>query len=90
MMIPIPRQGVYRGVDGVEQARAIAGIDDVRITATRDTVLVPLPEGRSYLGFIFAHGPTPVVVEQRLRDAHGCLRFAIDRAIAVARDAPAG
>ncbi len=89
MMIPIPRQGVYRGVDGVEEARAIAGIDDVRITATRDTVLVPLPEGRSYLGFIFAHGPTPAVVEQRLRDAHGCLRFAIDRAIAVARDAPA-
>ncbi len=88
MMIPIPRAGVYRGEEGVDAARTIAGIDDVRITAKRDTVLVPLPEGRSYLGFIFAHGATPVAVEQSLRQAHGCLRFTIDRAITVAADGP--
>ena len=88
MMIPIPRRGVYRGVEGVDEARAIPGIDDVRITAKLDTALVPLPEGRSYLGFIFARAALPAAVEQRLRDAHGCLRFAITRAIEVATERP--
>ena len=54
MMIPIPRRGVYRGVRGLDEARQVAGIDDVTITAKPDSTLVPLPEGRSYLGFIFA------------------------------------
>ena len=35
-----------------------ARIDDVRITAKTDQLLVPLPEGASYLGFIFARGAT--------------------------------
>jgi hypothetical protein len=39
---------------------------------------VPLPEGASYLGFIFAHGETPADVERALRQAHACLRFVID------------
>ena len=67
MMIPIPRRGVYRGVSGVENARRIAGIDDVMITAKPDSTLVPLPEGRSYLGFIFATSDTPASVEEALR-----------------------
>ena len=54
MMIPIPRRGVFRRADGVDEARAVAGIDDVRITAKPDQLLMPLPEGASYLGFIFA------------------------------------
>ena len=83
MMIPIPRWGVYRGVDGVEEARAIAGIDDIRITAKPDSTLVPLPEGRSYLGFIFAHADSPALAEARLREAHEALRFRIDRALAL-------
>jgi hypothetical protein len=36
---------------------------------------VPLPEGESYLGFIFARGDTPAEVESALRAAHACLRF---------------
>ena len=43
MMIPIPRRGVLRSVTGLDQARAVRGIDDVRITAKPDQVLVPLP-----------------------------------------------
>jgi hypothetical protein len=83
MMIPIPRRGVYRGVDGLDDARAVAGTDDVHVTAKPDSVLVPLPEGRSYLGFIFASGPDPSTVEAALRAAHACLRFRIDREVAV-------
>jgi biotin carboxylase len=79
MMIPIPRRGVYRGVSGVENARRITGIDDVIITAKPDSTLVPLPEGRSYLGFIFATGDSPASVEEALRRAHERLDFSIDR-----------
>lgn len=85
MMIPIPRRGVYRGVHGVNDASAVAGIDDVRITAKADEHLLPLPEGRSYLGFIFASGDDPARVEQSLRDAHDALTFDIDREIALVR-----
>jgi hypothetical protein len=85
MMIPIPRRGVYRGVHGVNAASAIAGIDDVRITAKTDELLLPLPEGRSYLGFIFASGDDPAHVEQSLRDAHVALTFDIDRDISLVR-----
>ncbi|HKB08787.1 MAG TPA: ATP-grasp domain-containing protein [Candidatus Polarisedimenticolia bacterium] len=78
MMIPIPRAGVLRGVSGVREARAVAGIDDVTISATLGRPLVPLPEGASYLGFIFARADMPAAVEAALREAHGRLRFDID------------
>jgi len=78
MMIPIPRRGVLRGVDGVDAARAVDGVEDVRITAKMEQLLVPLPEGASYLGFIFARAGDPRAVERALRAAHRQLRFAID------------
>jgi biotin carboxylase len=84
MMIPIPRRGVYRGVAGVSEAQRVDGIEEIRITARQDALLVPLPEGRSYLGFIFARGTTAARVEQALREAHGRLEFSIEREIAVA------
>ena len=83
MMIPIPQRGVFRGVEGVEAARRFANIDDVRITAKEGTVLVPLPEGHSYLGFIFAHADDTTTVERALRGAHAQLRFAIEREVPV-------
>jgi hypothetical protein len=85
MMIPIPRRGIYRGVSGVETARRIAGIDDVIITAKPDSTLVPLPEGRSYLGFIFATSDAPASVEEALRRAHDSLEFSIDRDVMIAQ-----
>ncbi len=78
MMIPIPRRGVYRGVAGVEAAGAERFIDDVRITAKADQILVPLPEGASYLGFIFARAASAADVERALRAAHARLAFQID------------
>jgi biotin carboxylase len=85
MMIPIPKRGVYRGVQGVKEAAALDGVDDIRITAKTDQLLLPLPEGRSYLGFIFASGKNPASVEQTLRHAHAMLTFEIDREIELAR-----
>lgn len=78
MMIPIPRSGVFRGAAGVDEAKAVAGVDEVLITAKPDQQLLALPEGSSYLGFIFAHAPTPDGAEQAVRSAHACLRLTID------------
>jgi len=77
MMIPIPREGIYVAVDGIEEARATPGIEDAVITAKQGQKLIPLPEGASYLGFIFARGDTPGEVEHALRVAHGKLSFEI-------------
>jgi biotin carboxylase len=78
MMIPIPRRGVFRGVDGVEAARGMPHIDDVQITAKPDQRLLPLPEGASYLGFIFSRAGRAADVDAALRAAHARLHFAID------------
>ena len=83
MMIPIPRRGIYRRVEGVDEARAVAGVEDIRITAKPDTVLVPLPEGKSYLGFIFARGAEAHAVDRALREAHARLNFVVERELAV-------
>jgi ATP-grasp domain/L-amino acid ligase C-terminal domain 2/ATP-grasp N-terminal domain len=78
MMIPIPRCGILRGVNGVDAARAIPNIVDIRITAKPDQRLVPLPEGASYLGFIFARAPGVPAVEHALRGANAQLAFIIE------------
>jgi hypothetical protein len=81
MMIPIEQRGILRGVEGTDAARIVANVDEVRITAKQDTVLVPLPEGHSYLGFIFARGDDVATVERALREAHAQLRFVIEREV---------
>jgi ATP-grasp domain-containing protein/L-aminoacid ligase-like protein len=83
MMIPIPQRGLFRRAEHVEEARSVHGIDDVRVTAKADQLLVPLPEGASYLGFIFSRAAQPAAVEAALRDAHSRLRFVIDPEIPV-------
>jgi biotin carboxylase len=81
MMIPIPKGGIYQSVEGVERALAVGGIEDVVITAADGQVLLPLPEGSSYLGFIFARCETPEEVEQALRRSHAELSFRIATAL---------
>jgi ATP-grasp domain/L-amino acid ligase C-terminal domain 2/ATP-grasp N-terminal domain len=78
MMIPIPCRGVYRGASGVDEAQATDGVDEVAVTAKIDQRLVPLPEGASYLGFIFAHGESAALVDRSLRRAHSRLRFRVE------------
>jgi hypothetical protein len=83
MMIPIPGEGVYANVNGLEEAASTPGIENVVITAKQGQKLVPLPEGNSYLGFIFAEGNSPEFVEDALRTAHERLRFEIATALPV-------
>jgi hypothetical protein len=85
MMIPIPRGGILRGVQGVEAARAVAHITGVEITAKLHSAIVPLPEGNAYLGFIFARADDPATTEAALREAHAALRFEIAPTLPVMR-----
>jgi hypothetical protein len=75
MMIPIPRPGIYVGVAGVAEARATNGIEDIVITAKPGQEMIPLPEGASYLGFIFARAADSESAVKAIRTAHAQLRF---------------
>ncbi len=83
MMIPIPSAGILKGVHGVEEAQQVPLITGIEITAKLNYPLVPLPEGASYLGFIFARGETPAEVEDAIRMAHKLLKFEVRREIPV-------
>jgi biotin carboxylase len=85
MMIPIPSAGILKGVQGVEEAQQVPLITGIEITAKLNYPLVPLPEGASYLGFIFARGETSAEVEEAIRKAHKLLKFEIRREIPVLR-----
>jgi biotin carboxylase len=78
MMVPIPRAGVLAEVRGLEDASRVAGIEQIVISAHLGQMLVPLPEGGQYLGFIFARAATPEAVELTLRTAHACLEFRLE------------
>lgn len=85
MMIPIPRHGRLRGVHGVERAKMCDGVEDVVISAKTGQELIPLPEGGSYLGFIFARASNSSDVVSVLNSAHGCLSFDVSTSITVSR-----
>jgi len=85
MMIPIPRAGVYRGVQGLEDARRVPGVEDIVITAKEGHEMFPLPEGSSYLGFLFFRGASPAKVLGGLREAHRYLRFIFSKPLPVVK-----
>jgi biotin carboxylase len=85
MMIPIPGPGLLKAVHGTTEAASIPLITGIEITAKLNHPLVPLPEGASYLGFIFARGPHPLAVEEALRLSHSALHFDIRKEIPMLR-----
>ncbi len=77
MMIPIPRRGIYHGVEGLAAAQVVPGICALTVTAEPGQMVAPPPDGASYLGFIFARAATPADAEAALRSAHRRLHFDI-------------
>jgi len=75
MMIPIPAAGVFVEAHGQDRASAVPGVEEVIISAKQGQKLLPLPEGSSYLGFLFARGESAEDVEASLRCAHGELEI---------------
>lgn len=77
-MIPIPHASILKEVHGIEEAKAVDGIDDIVISIPPGQEMIPLPEGWRYLGFIFARGESNSFVQERLREAHGKLKFDLE------------
>ena len=77
LMIPIPKAGVLKRVEGILAAQRVPYIESVEIQIREGHELVPLPEGASYLGFIFARAPSAAQAETALRAAHACLNIVV-------------
>jgi hypothetical protein len=76
-MLPVPRPGILRAVEGRADALAVPGVTGLTITIPPGQRVRPLPDGDRYLGFIFASGDSPADVEQALTAASGRLRVII-------------
>ncbi|MEA2094009.1 MAG: ATP-grasp domain-containing protein [Pseudomonadota bacterium] len=77
LMIPINKAGILRRIEGITQARAVPYVEDILIAIREGYELVPLPEGGSYLGFMFSRAPTPAQAEAALREAHAKLKIVV-------------
>jgi biotin carboxylase len=74
LMLPITSAGILRRIEGITTARAVPWIEDILISRRDGYELVPLPEGNSYLGFMFARAPTAAEAEAALRSAYASLK----------------
>ena len=83
LMIPTPAAGTLRRVEGVMAASRLPGIREVSITVREGYELIPLPEGGTYLGFVFALGEDPAGVEASLRRAQEAIRVIVAPSLAV-------
>ena len=77
-MLPVPRAGILRAVEGRAAALAMPGITGLTITIPPGQRVRPLPDGDRYLGFIFAEGGTGPEVEHALTAASQRLRVLIE------------
>jgi len=77
MMIPTPKPGVLRRVEGIMAAQQVPGIESVELAVREGHELQVLPQASSYLGFIFARGEDPAQVEAALREAHAKLTIVV-------------
>jgi len=73
MMLPIRSAGVLERVCGLSDALGVDGVVGVEISIPVGRLVIPLPEGNRYLGFVFARGPDPADVELALRRAEAVL-----------------
>lgn len=78
-MLPVPAAGVVRAIAGVDAARGVTGVTDVAITARIGDRVLPLPEGNTYMGFIFAEAGEPDEVIASLTRAARAIDFDIAR-----------
>ena len=83
LMIPAPEAGTLRRVEGVLAARRIPGIREVSISLREGYEVVPLPEGGTYLGFVFATGDHSTDVEAALRCAKETIRVIVAPSLSV-------
>lgn len=77
LMIPVPKAGILKRVEGLTEAQKVNYITSLTIDIPSGSEVQCLPESSSYLGFIFAEAETTAEVETALRAAHDKLNFII-------------
>ena len=77
-MLPVPRPGVLRAVEGRASAAAVPGVTGLTLTIPAGQRVLPLPDGDRHLGFIFAEASTHDEVENALTAARGRLHVVIE------------
>ena len=80
------KRGILEEVRGLDAAKAVPLIEDVIVTAHLREEIVPLPEGASYLGFAFARGESPGLVEAALRAAGAKLEVMVTPRLPVTKE----
>ena len=75
LMIPIAKRGMLKRVEGLLKARQVEHISNIEIHIQPGYELIPLPEGASYLGFIFATADSFEDTWKALRLSHQHLKF---------------
>jgi len=77
LMIPTPKAGILKRVEGILEAQKVEHITSLTIDIPLGNEVNCLPASSSYLGFIFAEAETAEEVEGALRNAHAKLKFTI-------------
>ena len=77
MMMPIVGRGRVREIRGLDEAAAVPLIESIEMEVRVGEMLIPLPEGADYPGFIFARGEQPEAVEAALREAWSKIEFVL-------------
>ncbi len=77
MMMPIVGRGRIQAIHGLDAAAAVPLVEDIEMEARVGDMLIPLPDGADYPGFIFARGEHPAEVESALREAWSKIEFVL-------------
>ncbi len=75
LMIPVTDSGILKRVEGLTNALQTKYVVDIEIHIREGYELISLPEGASYLGFIFAQAANYDLVYQALKAAYAELKF---------------
>lgn len=78
LMIPIPRHGTLRAVDGLGEAREVEGVTGIDLTIQAGEPVLAPPDGDRYLGFVYAREKEPEEVEKALRRAKDLIRVRVE------------
>jgi len=66
LMIPIPKEGIFKGLKNIDKAEAIEEIVNIELSLPIGTYVKKPPFTERYLGFVFANGMTNSVTKEAL------------------------
>ena len=77
-MLPIPKEGVFKGIKNIEKANQIKEIVNIEISLPIETYINKPPFSERYLGFVFANGQSNVETKNALIECEELLEPIIE------------